>query len=103
MHIFNDALPKRFQKTNLQVAMELMRYNGVNKRELLKRTHRKWASLGRPKPRGWRLPPVESLISTFERLLPAMVAVYPEVKSGKLSAEAIAIKLQRAIGAKPFG
>ncbi len=100
--VLNDALPQRFQKSNLQIAMELMQYSGVTKRELLKRTHQQWAALGKPKPRGWRVPPVETVISTLQRVLPAMVALYPEAKSGKLSVEAIAKKLQRLIGPEPI-
>jgi hypothetical protein len=102
VQVLNDALPKRFQKSNLQIAMELMRYEGVTKRELLKRTHQHWAALGQPKPRGWRLPPVETVTLTLQRVLPAMIALYPEAKSGKLSVEAIAIKLQRTIGPEPI-
>ncbi|WP_161974326.1 hypothetical protein, partial [Rhizobium deserti] len=103
VQVLNEALPKRFQKSNLQIAMELMRYEGVTKRELLKRAHQQWAALGQSKPRGWRLPPVETVISTLQRVLPAMIALYPEAKSGKLSVEAIAIKLQRMIGPAPLG
>ncbi|MBD8649459.1 hypothetical protein IFT66_00025 [Rhizobium sp. CFBP 13726] len=103
VQVLNDALPKRFRKTDLQIAMDLMQYNGVTKRELLKRSHQQWAALGKPKPRGWRLPPVETVISTLQRVLPAMIALYPEVKSGKLSVEAIAIKLQRMSGSEPIG
>jgi len=103
VQVLNDALPKRFRKTDLQIAMDLMRYEGVTKRELLKRSHQQWAALGKPKPRGWRFPPVETVISTLQRVLPAMITLYPEVKSGKLSVEAIAIKLQRMIASAPIG
>ncbi|MDO9415540.1 hypothetical protein [Pararhizobium sp.] len=102
MHILNNALPKRFQKTDMQIVMELMQYRGVSKRELLKRTHRAWASLGSPKPRGWRLPPVESVVSTLDRVVPAMVTLYPDVKRDNLSVETIAIRLQRMIGPVPI-
>ena len=80
-----------------------MQYAGVTKRELLKRSHQQWAALGQSKPRGWLLPPVETLMSAVERVLPAMIAVYPEVRAGKLSREAVAIKLQRMIGSAPKG
>ncbi len=103
MHIVNDALPQRFRKSSLQIAMELMRYEGVTKRELLKRTHRKWASLGRPKPRGWRMPPIEKLQSAFDRIFPVLLALYREVKAGKLSEDAIASRLMLMIGPAPIG
>lgn len=103
VQVFNDALPMRFRKTDLQIAMDLMRYEGVTKRELLKRTHQQWAALGRSKPRGWRFPPVEIMISILQRFLPAMITLQPEVKTGKLSVEAIAIKLQRMIGSASTG
>jgi hypothetical protein len=101
--VLNNALPKRFQKTDLQIALDLMQYKGVTKRELLKRSHQQWAALGKPKPRGSRFPSVETVISTLQRVLPAMSTLYPEVKSGKLSVEAIAIKLQRMSGSEPIG
>jgi hypothetical protein len=65
VHLLNSALPKRFQKSDLQSALDLMRYRGVTKQELLKRTHKKWAALGRSIPRGWRLPPLETTLSTL--------------------------------------
>jgi len=97
-NILNNALPRRFQKSNLQMTMDLMRYQGLPKRELLKRAHQNWAALGQAKPRGWRLPPAEALVSSLQRVLPAMMALYPEVKASKLSAEAITVRLQRMIG-----
>lgn len=100
----NNALPERFQKTDMQIVMELMRYQCLSKRELLKRSHRAWASVNRPKPRGWRLPVFETLLAMLEQVVPAMIAIYPDVKSGKLSSvEAIAVKLQRMIGPSPVG
>lgn len=103
VQILNNTLPKRFRKTDLQIAMDLMQYAGVTKRELLKRSHQQWAALGQSKQRGWRLPPVETLMSAVERVLPAMIAVYPEVRAGKLSREAVAVKLERMIGSAPMG
>ncbi|WJH39049.1 DUF5681 domain-containing protein [Aliirhizobium terrae] len=82
----------------LQITIELMRYRGITKRELLKLAHKRWAALGQSKPRGWRLPPIEAVRSTLDRVLPAMAALYPDVKNGKLSVEAIATKLERMIG-----
>lgn len=96
--LINDGLPKRFQKSGMQIANDMMRYQGATKRELLKYTHKKWASLGKPKPRGWRLPPLETSLSMLDQVLPAMMALYPDVKNGKLSVEATARKLQRMIG-----
>lgn len=100
VHLLNCALPNRFQKSELQITMELMRYRGVTKRELLTLTHKKWATLGQPKPRGWRLPPLETALSTLDRILPAMGALYPDVKNERLSTEAIAFKLKRMIGSE---
>lgn len=99
MQLLNQALPKRFQKTDGQIVWELSRYQGTSKRELLKLAHRKWRSLGRPKPRGWRTPRFERLLWLLENVLPAIKAIYPEVRDGKLvDVEAIAIRLQRLIG-----
>lgn len=103
VQLLNDALPMRFRKTVPQILMELMRYDGVTKRELLKRTHQQWAALGKPRPRGWRYPPYEILVAKLQQIVPAMITLYPEVKSGKLSVEAIAIKLQRMISSAPIG
>lgn len=102
MHILNNELPKRFQKSDLQIAMELMRYERFTKRELLKMAHRKWASLGRPKPRGWRLPPFDAFVSMLERVIPAMMTVSSEIGDGKVPTEVIAKKLERMIGPAPF-
>jgi hypothetical protein len=95
VHLLNDALPKRFQKSDLKMTMELMRYRGLTKRELLKLAHKRWAALGQPKPRGWRLPPPETVLSTLDRVVPAIIALYPDVRSGKLSVEAAAAKLEQ--------
>ena len=103
VQLLNDALPTRFRKTDPQIVMELMRYDGVTKRELLKRTHQQWSALGKPRPRGWRCPPYETLIAKLQQIVPTVIALYPEVKSGKLSVDAIAIKLRRMIGSAPIG
>lgn len=102
--IFNDNLPMRFQKSDIQIAMELMRYHAVSKRELLKRAHRKWTSLGRPKPRGWRMPPIQTVVAALERMMPVMMTVYPEVESGRLtSVPAIAARLQTVLNQQEAG
>ncbi|MDH4414775.1 MAG: hypothetical protein QE484_15795 [Rhizobium sp.] len=104
MQVLNRALPKRFQKTDVQIMWELSRYQGISKRELLKLAHRKWRSLGRPKPRGWRTPRFEHVLWWLENVLPAIKAVYPEVRGGKLvDVEAIAVRLQRMIGSGGSG
>ena len=102
LQFVNNDLPQRFRKSDAQVTFELMRYEGVSKRELLKRSHRAWAALGCVKPRGWRLPPLEALTGMLHRVVPAMVALLPEVKAGKLSADAIAKRFERMIGPEPF-
>ncbi len=102
--VFNDSLPKRFQKSDIHIALELMRYHAVSKRELLKLAHRKWTSLGRPKPRGWRMPPIQTVVATLERTLPVMMTVYHEVESGRLtSVPAIAVRLQTVLEQQEAG
>lgn len=97
VHILNDALPKRFQKSDVQIALELMRHQGTPKLELLKLAYRKWASVGRPKPRGWRLPPLQNVLRQLDRGLPILMAICQEIKSGKLPSErAIIMRLQQA-------
>lgn len=97
VHILNDALPKRFQKSDVQIALELMRHQGTPKRELLKLAYRKWASVGRPRPRGWRLPPLQVLVRQLDGGVPILMAICQEIKSGTLPSErAIIMRLQRA-------
>jgi hypothetical protein len=53
---FNQGLPERFAKSNLQLTLDLFKLRRLTKRELLKSARTAWASFGSPKPRGWVTP-----------------------------------------------
>lgn len=87
VHLFNRCLPQRFQKSGLELTMDLMRHGRLTRRELLKTVHRSWARLGKPKPRGWRLPPFEWILRLQEQVIPALMAVHAEIRSGRLTSD----------------
>lgn len=87
VYILNKDLPERFRMSDADIHFVIMRHERKTKRELLKGTHRAWAAIGRPKPRGWTLPPFPRMRAKLEHAMPAFVELYQQVASGKLVSE----------------
>ena len=93
---FNHGLPDRFEKSNIEIIMDLSRLGRLTKRELLKATYAAWASLGRPKPRGWVTPPFQEARAQMELLADGCAELLRDSLASKVSSDRdIADRLQR--------
>jgi len=86
-HVMNNGLPDRFTKSDADMTRDLMRHGRMTKRELLKETHRAWASIQKPKPRGWVLPPYRQTLARLKQCMSACVSIARRVKAGKGTSE----------------
>ncbi|WP_339764466.1 hypothetical protein [uncultured Hoeflea sp.] len=90
-HIFanllNNNLPERFQLSATGMVLEIMRYQRLTKRELLKTTRRAWAAIGQPKPRGATLPPWSEAGQLVERTMRVINDVLGQMRAGTLTSE----------------
>jgi hypothetical protein len=95
VYFMNHGLPERFRMSDADILLAIMRHRCKTKRELLKEAHRAWAATGRPKPRGWTLPPFPVMRAMLEQTIPAFLDLYKQVASGKVVGEyAIAGRIQ---------
>jgi hypothetical protein len=84
---FNHGLPDRFEKSNIEIIMDLSRLGRLTKRELLKATYAAWASLGRPKPRGWVTPPFHEARAKMELLADGCAELLRDSLDGKVTSD----------------
>ncbi|MEM5474278.1 DUF5681 domain-containing protein [Hoeflea sp. AS60] len=86
-NLLNNNLPERFQLSATGMVLEIMRYQRLNKRQLLKTTRLAWAAIGQPKPRGATLPPWCKAGPRIERTMRVINDVLDQMKAGTLSSE----------------
>lgn len=86
-HVMNIGLPERFTKSDADMTRDLMRHGRMTKRELLKETHRAWASIEKPKPRGWTPPPYRESLVRIERYLSLCADLFKLAQDGKLNTD----------------
>ncbi|MBS8262761.1 hypothetical protein DYI23_21220 [Roseibium polysiphoniae] len=86
-HVMNMGLPERFTKSDADLARDLMRHGRMTKRELLKKTHRAWASIQKPKPRGWTLLPYQQTLTRFEQCASLCLGIADQTQDGKRTSE----------------
>ncbi|MDP2119544.1 MAG: hypothetical protein Q8K28_06540 [Hoeflea sp.] len=86
-NLLNNNLPKRFQLSAAGVVLEIMRFQRLTKRELLKTTHLAWAAIGQPKPRGATLPPWSEAGPRIERTMRVINDALGQLKPGTLISE----------------
>ncbi len=86
-HMINNALPERFRKSDADIATEIFHHRKLTKRELLKETHRAWASIHKPKPRGWTLPPYRQTLARFEQCASLFLGIADQTQDGKRTSE----------------
>lgn len=67
-NIMNRAVPKRFRLSDSQIANQIILFDCLPKRELLKRTYRAWRVLGVKVRRGNTFPPLRWGKSTVEQI-----------------------------------
>ncbi|MCC0025212.1 MAG: hypothetical protein H6874_13470 [Hyphomicrobiaceae bacterium] len=80
---FNRSLPPRFKQTQGQLARTISRFECMTKRVLLKEAHQGWKVLGRPHPRGYRLPALFELQGGAERMRPLVQKLAEDLSHGK--------------------
>jgi hypothetical protein len=98
-HIMNSGLPDRFIKSDTDLTKDLMRHSRMTKRELLKETHRAWASIQRPKPRGWVLPPYKIVRERVGQCASVCASLADNATDGKLTSEReIAAEIMKVFG-----
>lgn len=66
LDVLNRILPERMRLSDAALTYQLLRYEGMAKRELLKRVYRAWRALGTNLPRGWRFPSLERVKQRLE-------------------------------------
>jgi hypothetical protein len=66
--LINNALPRRWQITNVAMMQEQMRYQTTAKRDLLKTLYRRWRTLGFNVSRGRRFP-ARSVVVKYVRFI----------------------------------
>ncbi|WP_420410076.1 hypothetical protein [Hoeflea sp.] len=92
---FNQGLPERFAKSNLQIIQDLFGLRRLTKRELLKITHQEWASFGSPKPRGWVTPTFNETRALLEVITDECAELFRDVLDGTIRSDRdIANRLQ---------
>ncbi|MEP2707647.1 MAG: hypothetical protein ABJQ71_22680 [Roseibium sp.] len=82
-HVMNIGLPERFAKSDTDLTRDLMHHGRMTKRQLLKEAHRAWAAIGRPKARGWTLPPYQETLARLEQCASVCADLAHTVKTGK--------------------
>ncbi|QDG78507.1 hypothetical protein [Labrenzia sp. PHM005] len=85
--VMNHSLPKRFIKSETELTYDLMHHNRWTKRELLRETHRAWTAIGRPKPRGWVLPPYQQSLVRIGQYLSLCADLFKLAQDGKLNSD----------------
>ncbi|MEJ8473725.1 hypothetical protein [Roseibium algae] len=86
-HVMNTDLPERYTKSDVDLTRDLMRHGRMTKRELLKETHRAWASIQSTKPRGWVLPPYQQTLARLEQCMSLCVNLAHKMKDRKRTSE----------------
>lgn len=86
-HLLNDKLPERFRLSIVGMTLEIMRYERLTKRELLKVTRAAWAAIGRPVPRGKVVPPWCEAGPRVERTIRGLMDVLDQIRTGTLTTE----------------
>jgi hypothetical protein len=66
LDVLNRILPERMRLSDAALTYQLLRYEGMAKRELLTRVYRAWRALGANLPRGRRFPPLERVKQRLE-------------------------------------
>lgn len=84
VQFMNHGLSELFRLSDTRLLLAIMRHERKTKRELLKEAHSAWRAIGRPKPRGWTLPAFPEMRARLEHTLPALLALYEEVATGKV-------------------
>jgi hypothetical protein len=84
---FNQGLPERFAKSNLQIILDLFGLRRLTKRELLKSARTSWASFGSPKPRGWVTPTFNETRALLEAITDGCAELLQDVLEGKVRSD----------------
>ena len=87
VYFMNRDLPDRYRMSDTDILFAIMRHERKTKRELLKKAHRAWAAAGRPKPRGWTLPPFREMRAMLEQSVPAFRDLHNQVAAGNIVRE----------------
>lgn len=87
VQFLNHGLPARFRKSTIEIVMDLARHARMSKRALLKAAHGAWASIGRPKPRGWTTPPGQITSRRVARLQDDCMDLLREIVAGRVAGE----------------
>ncbi|MEM5494464.1 hypothetical protein [Hoeflea sp. AS16] len=87
VHFFNDGLPARFHKSDMQLIADLYKCRRLTKRDLLKITHQEWAAIGSPKPRGWRMPSLRKTCADLERVTEGCIELLHEMMAGQIMSD----------------
>ncbi|EIM73506.1 hypothetical protein A33O_14996 [Nitratireductor aquibiodomus RA22] len=97
--LLNIGLPARYCMSDLAFITMMERYRRWSKRDLLKGARSAWAGLGRSRPRGWMMPPLNETRRRIERLLPVCLNLFSDVRAGKVSSSGkIAERIGRITG-----
>ena len=84
---FNQGLPERFAKSDIQITLDLFKFRRLTKRELLKSARAGWASFGHPKPRGWVTPSFNQTRVMLEIVTGGCAELLQEAYAGKVRTE----------------
>jgi len=80
---YNNALPKRFQLSDVKMNWKIYQGDRLTKRELLRECYQKWASLNLNHPRGWLSPPMEEGIFSYQVTMKIIGKASDVAKSGE--------------------
>lgn len=84
VHFFNEGLPARFRKSDMQLITDLSKCRRLTKRDLLKIAHQEWAAIGSPKPRGWRMRSLSRTCADLERITEGCIELLHEMMTGQI-------------------
>lgn len=60
-HLVNRSLPARFYLSQSEMLQTVLRLEQATKRELLAQAFQDWKTIGRLRPRGYRLPKLSAI------------------------------------------
>ena len=87
VHFFNEGLPARFHKSDMQLIIDLFKCRWLTKRDRLKIAHQEWAAIGSPKPRGWRMPSLSKTCADLERVTDGCIELLHEMMTGQIKSD----------------
>jgi hypothetical protein len=82
----NQGMPERFQRSDVELLLRMMRYDATPKRLLLKELYCTWRALGIQLPRGYTFPP----LSIGKKNVQLMLDLYSMIKDGMTPEDAVA-------------